>query len=302
MQTGQDFFGNTIEKDVLLRDKFIEPPFTVLDARGGAWQRRKALWKQKGIKSEVGRSNDEIGMHRSPTETKQEWEQRYGRTAQDYTSIFDPSLCELMYRWFCPEGGWVLDPFAGGSVRGIVASYLGYQYAGIDIRAEQTKSNIEQAFEILAGKDVVLPIWYTGDSNLLLPKLAETSNLRFDFILSCPPYADLEVYSDLPGDISNMQYEDFLIAYNSIINKACRLLRRGAYAAWVVSDIRDKDGYYRDFISHTKRAFIDAGCAIYNDAVLIQPLGTAMLRADRQFSANQKLVKTHENVLVFKKL
>ncbi|HXF87125.1 MAG TPA: hypothetical protein VNK48_02075 [Xanthobacteraceae bacterium] len=41
------------------------------------------------------------------------------------TSIFDPVLCEIAYRWFCPPGGSVLDPFAGGSVRGIVASRLG---------------------------------------------------------------------------------------------------------------------------------------------------------------------------------
>ena len=27
------------------------------------------------------------------------------------TSIFDPVLCELAYRWFCPPGGVVLDPF-----------------------------------------------------------------------------------------------------------------------------------------------------------------------------------------------
>jgi hypothetical protein len=42
--------------------------------------------------------------------------------ASTCTSIFDPVLCEIAYRWFCPSGGTVLDPFAGGSVRGIVAS------------------------------------------------------------------------------------------------------------------------------------------------------------------------------------
>lgn len=46
-------------------------------------------------------------------------------TGQSDTSIFDPVLCELVYRWFSPESGTVLDPFAGGSVRGIVASKLG---------------------------------------------------------------------------------------------------------------------------------------------------------------------------------
>ncbi|MGB3312861.1 MAG: DNA methyltransferase, partial [Albidovulum sp.] len=61
------------------------------------------------------------------------------------TSIFDPVLCEIAYRWFCPQGGTVLDPFAGGSVRGIVASQLGRAYVGIELRAEQVAANQAQA-------------------------------------------------------------------------------------------------------------------------------------------------------------
>jgi len=65
----------------------------------------------------------------------------------DYTgtSIFDPVLCELTYRWFCPPGGRVLDPFAGGSVRGVVAGKLGFRYVGIDLSAEQVAANEMQA-------------------------------------------------------------------------------------------------------------------------------------------------------------
>ena len=39
-------------------------------------------------------------------------------------------------------------------------------------------------------------------------------------VFSCPPYADLEVYSDLDGDISNMDYPHFIDAYRSIIKKS----------------------------------------------------------------------------------
>ena len=60
------------------------------------------------------------------------------------TSIFDPVLCELAYRWFSPPQGIVLDPFAGGSVRGIVASHLGRKYTGIDLRSEQIIANRAQ--------------------------------------------------------------------------------------------------------------------------------------------------------------
>ena len=81
----------------------------------------------------------------------------FGRTedagavaSQSGTSIFDPVLCELVYRWFCPPGGLVLDPFAGGSVRGIVAGVLGRRYVGVDLSAAQLDANRAQWPTILA--------------------------------------------------------------------------------------------------------------------------------------------------------
>lgn len=53
-----NLFGEEIIADVLLRDKFLEPPFSILDSKGGAWQNRKRQWKAKGIKSEVGRAGN----------------------------------------------------------------------------------------------------------------------------------------------------------------------------------------------------------------------------------------------------
>ena len=40
---------------VKLSDRFIVPPFSVLDARAGYWQDRKRAWIALGIKSELGR-------------------------------------------------------------------------------------------------------------------------------------------------------------------------------------------------------------------------------------------------------
>jgi hypothetical protein len=143
------------------------------------------------------------------------------------------------------------------------------------------------------------PEWICGDSNVVLDSMG---GLRgFDFVFSCPPYADLEVYSDLEGDISNKNYDEFRRLYESIIAKSCGLLKRDGYACFVVGDMRDKRGFYRDFISHTKAAFINSGLGLYNEAILLQPLGTAMLRAGKIFEAGKKLTKVHENVLIFKK-
>ena len=210
-------------------------------------------------------------------------------------SIFDPALCELMYRWFCEEGGKILDPFSGGSVRGIVANKLGFKYTGIDIRKEQIDSNIEQGIRILGAENV--PNWLLGDSDKVLDLIHET----FDFIFSCPPYLDLEVYSDLPDDLSTKDDVEFEKQYQSIINKLYPRLKKGGLACFVVGDVRDKKGNYRCFTEMTVRCFENAGFKTYNKAVLLQPLGTAMLRANRVFNAGKKLIKVHEDVLIFKK-
>lgn len=41
-----------------LAEKFGAPPFTVLDARAGWWQQRKAAWINLGIQSEIGRGEN----------------------------------------------------------------------------------------------------------------------------------------------------------------------------------------------------------------------------------------------------
>lgn len=298
LQNEFPFMTEIAKVNLLLRDKFIEPPFSVLDTKQGEWQDRKRAWLSLGIQSEVGRVDNLTYQGKvSSFDFYRVKEGMRNNTDEQSTSIFDPVLTELMYRWFCPESGNILDPFAGGSVRGIVAHHLGYHYDGIELRQEQVESNREQALGILSLGNQ--PQWYIGDSNEVLDN---EWLIKFDFILSCPPYADLEVYSDLPNDISNMPYLKFLSIYKAIIQKSLALLRAGCFACFVVGEVRDKDGYYYDFVGDTKRAFIDSGAKLYNDAVLLSVVGSASMRASKQFEASKKLVKIHQNVLIFRKL
>jgi hypothetical protein len=208
------------------------------------------------------------------------------------TSIFDPVLCELAYTWFCPPNGAVLDPFAGGSVRGIVAAVLGRKYTGIDLRPEQIEANEAQAAVIVPDN---LPRWIVGDSREAMP------DEQFDLVFSCPPYADLEVYSDDTRDISTMDYPDFMAAYRDIVAGAVQRLRNDRFACFVVGDVRDKKGMYYNFVSDTIAAFQDAGARLYNEAILVTAVGSLPIRVGKQFESGRKLGKTHQNVLVFVK-
>lgn len=286
-----DLFGNEISNKPLIRDLFIEPPFSVLDSKSGSWVKRKAMWKKLNIKSEVSRKG---------VLNLKNWSEAYdnANTGKNYglgTSIFDPVLCEVLYHWFCDKGYKILDPFAGGSVRGIVANYLGYKYTGVEIREEQVKANREQALDILELNNQ--PQWYLGDSCNVLDGFIK----EFDFVFSCPPYGDLEVYSDLEGDISNMNYKDFLKYYEIIIKKSCDLLKSDGFACFVVGNIRDKQGNYRNFVNDTIQFFLNSGMVLYNDAVYLENgLNTAAMRS-KKYMRNLKLVKVHQNILIFKK-
>lgn len=223
------------------------------------------------------------------------------------TSIFDPVLAELAYRWFAPAPvASILDPFAGGSTRGVVAAYLGHQYIGVELRPEQIAANERQWDAINDGVlsddegARVYPAWLEGDSELLWDHLPKDD--RYDLIFTCPPYYDLEVYSAKKGDGSAFSdYASFLSWYRRIFTQCEMRLKHNRFLAIVVGDVRDKDGVYRNFPGDTIRILSDLGLKYYNEAILVTAIGSLPLRIGRQFGRWRKLGKTHQQLLVFYK-
>lgn len=302
-------FGDEIKQT--LKEKYLIHPFSVIDASTQQFRNRNKKYIELGIKSEIGR--DSIVYHGSSTKSKlkldeyrKNWSDGsnifYNRlTMNNGISIFSPFLCEIMYDWFCIEGGNILDPFAGGSVRGIVANYLGYNYTGIELRKEQVDSNRHQAKDILPRNKQ--PLWYIGDSDKILDEIA---NNKYDLVFTCPPYFNLEVYSDLPDDISNMRYDMFIKKYASIIKKSCALLNTGGFAIFVISDVRKtlKTGYssgYVGLVKDTINIFMNLGMEYWNDIILLNNTGNAGIRCNK-YMKRKIVVRVHQNILVFKKV
>ena len=279
-----------MKPSISLADRFGVPPFSVLDRRSGDWMERKRRWMAMGIESEIGRDSGLTyagGGGTDPVSMQL-------REISDGTSVFDPALCELVYRWFTPPGALVLDPFCGGSVRGVVASALERWYVGVDVRQEQVDANRSQ---MNLCTDVT-PNWVLGDAT----KLGDTfGGEQFDMIFSCPPYANLEVYSDDPNDISTWTYDEFLAGHAKAIHDASAMLRTDRYAALVIGDVRDPKGRYRGLHHEAVRAFRDAGLQVVNEFVLLDPLGGHPIRAARPLVANRKATLVHQYLLVFVK-
>lgn len=306
--------------------KFTLPPFSVLDARQGKWKTRKRAWINLGIKGEVGRQPDgdskvhgisyrramdgfgggvkafyerKEALKKIGRELPPETIDGYVSSTQENTgtSVFDPVLTELCYQWFCPIGGQILDPFAGGSTRGFVAGVLGYDYTGIEVRKEQVESNLEQ---VAASSAVgTPPRWIVGDSTVL-DSLVSGS---YDLIFTCPPYYNLETYSGGSGDGSmHGTYEEFLDWYYDVFNQAVGHLKDGRFLVVVVGEVRDKKtGAYYGFVPDNFNIFKEIGLHYYNELVLVTSTGSLIMRAGTVFDKSRKIGKQHQNVLVFYK-
>jgi hypothetical protein len=261
-----------------LTDKFIIPPFTVLDTKQGYWMQRKAMWKEM------------IGDNGESREGTLSESQLMG-DINNGVSILDPVMAEIANRWFCTEKGKTFDCFAGDSVFGYVSDALGNTFTGVELRQEQADLNNAR----LKGSKSK---YICDDGRNVLKHIKPNSQ---DMLFSCPPYFDLEVYSDLPNDASNQEsYEDFIKILRDAFTDAVICLKENRFAFIVVGDIRNKNGAYYRFHDHVKDIFTDAGMVLYNEMVLCEPLGTLPQRVGRYMN-NRKIGKCHQNIFVFYK-
>jgi DNA modification methylase len=274
--------GNDINRT--LQEDYIIPPFSIFDTKQDYWKERKAEWVKKIGNSGNGRDEDLLG-------------DGLDKLADiGGTSIFDPVLTEVLYTWYASKGSLIIDPFAGGSTRGLVASMLGHSYIGTDVRKEQVDANVQQAKVLGESKAK----WILDDGKNLEKHVQKG---EADMLLTCPPYYDLEVYSDQKDDISNLPtYADFKAEYTYILNRTHNLLKDGAIAVIVVGNVRDKKtGELHNLVGDTISIMQQAGFKYHNEIILATAVGTAAIRARNTFKKDGKVVKTHQNILFFGK-
>lgn len=312
--SGAGGLGGKQQNEGGLAKRFLIPPFSILDTRQGYWKERKTLWRQRINDNGESRnatlrkstSADDPGYYRQ----KNAVEERTGRKltnaefeAEFYqrsttlpvgVSLLDPVLSELVVHWFGLQGGTAFDCFAGDSVFGFVAAATGMTFTGIELRQEQADLNQSRIdSEGLPGR------YICDDGRHVAQHLAAESQ---DLLFSCPPYFDLEVYSDSEKDASNQDtYEGFYQILDTAFRESINCLKQNRFAVVVCGDIRDKKtGAYLGFPVDVIRTFTSAGMHFYNEMILVEQAGNAAMRASGQMK-HRKVVKTHQQVLVFYK-
>lgn len=306
-----------------IAEDFIIFPCSVLDQSNSKWQDRKKYWIEKmnindNINSREGKlrlgniltyrktykcyldfknkNNEQLSFKEfvekfNPPEFEEDKQKNFAKGV----SVFDPVLSELSCKWFSPYlGGKIFDCFAGDCFKGLVFALCGYEFTGIELRQEQVDDNINccKRFENLNLK-------YICDDGQNIDKYLEKESQ--DLLFSCPPYFNLEVYSNLPNDASNQKdYSDFLKILDNAYSKSIKILKDNRFAVIVVGNIRDKQGFYYNFINDIINIFNKNGMFLLNELILKEPVSGRRF-SSRKYFKSRKIIKIHQNILVFYK-
>ena len=208
-------------------------------------------------------------------------------------------MCEVVYKWFLAKDCYrIFDPFAGGIVRGTTAAILGYEYIGFDISKGQVESNLQEWEKLIEKYNIEGAVaWACVDSLITDPPS------MYDLIFTCPPYYNLELYTDNPNDLSNCEsYEDFIKKYIQVIKKCYNILKEDSFSVWVVSDVRSKDTTeYYGLVADTIKIHQQCGYKFYNEIILYNDTGNLAITSGDYLNKARKVGRQHQNILVFYK-
>ena len=214
-------------------------------------------------------------------------------TPKHRESRFCPVLAEVMPAWFCPRRGAVLALLrrprarAGCQHHGQEIHGLGYPQ-GADSRQQTRKK---------ASARAPAPKWLALDAT----EMARVQRGKeFDLVFTCPPFFEMERYSELERDLSTMAREGFQQAYAAILAAAARLADHRLMVI-ITGDVRGEDGGLLNLFEQTREAICGAGLKAWNTANFLPPLGSLPLRTSASFKAGRKMGRAHQSVQIFLK-
>ncbi len=209
---------------------------------------------------------------------------------QKGASVFNPAVAAWIINMYAPESGLCFDPFGGGGTRAIMAAKSGLDYSGIELRLEECVAVESRCNAAGVSVDIVC-----GDSR----DCSHMADNSADFLLTCPPYWNLEQYNGGDNDLSMCAtYEEFCAGIGEVIAETKRALKPGAVAVWVVGMFRH-DNQLIPMHHDIARLHTDCGFQLKEEIVLAHRNNGALQRVGNFEKGNKYLIRTHEYALVF---
>lgn len=291
-------------------------PYSVIDTRSGHWLKRKKEWREtigRSFYSREGKLYDSLAM-RMPRlyAASKEYRDIHGLSFEEYikelgadeihrsedetwlcgVSEFDPTLAEIIYKWYTPHpNSRIFDCFAGGVTKGAVAGICGHQFFGIELRPEQVEVNQMQVDNLGVNARYIV-----DDAKHATAYLGVATQ---DLLFTCPPYYNLEVYSSMDGDLSNMPtYTEFRETLQIALTNSLQCLKANRFAVIVVSDVRTRNGAYYGLPEDVIAIMRGEGCHLWNDIVIVNNTNAILMK---RLYKTRKVARCHQRALVFYK-
>lgn len=148
--------------------------------------------------------------------------------------MFKSSTAKYLYQKY--KATSVLDPTAGWGGRMLGAWALGIDYTGIDTNINMTPA-YNKMIDFLDNYDYGVELFETKKSNLnMIWQSAldvDVSNIEYDFVLTSPPYVNLEIYEHMSQWESDEKfYVEFFIP---IWKKCVDNIKKGGHVCFNIS-------------------------------------------------------------------
>jgi len=308
----KDIFGNE-KKDLTVKNRIGFVPVSIWKCNWGLTRKLKRIIGDFGqtrqIDSKIHHMNSNKSQNaRTNGNTYRQYQKihknkstagyhrigpRYGERSSgvnDNVSIFNPHLALMILSAYCPKGASIYDPFAGGGTRGFIAAAMGFAYYGREIR----QCEVDRIKQVQ--KKLKLP--FTIECKDAKAKVLGTT--KFDFSYTCPPYWNMEVYSNMANDISNTDtYKLFLSGIKKSLLRTYQALKPGSLSIWVVGNFRQGHKLLH-FNGDLIRKANEVGFQLHDELIFWGGSGHAVGRAGN-FVKNRKSVRIHEYIVVLKK-
>jgi len=230
----------------------------------------------------------------------------------NHPAIFTIRLISKLIDTYCkPNGGIVLDCFAGSGTTLIAGLKKGKEVMGFDLSTTYKNQFIKRAVNSYNINPYGLEEKYIiADSRVLSKQIQENS---VDLCITSPPYWDILNrqrtadykqninYSSKTEDLGNIgDYNNFILALKEVFIEVYKVMKSKGYFIVNVMDLRKKDKFFPLHID-TARVAQEAGFS-FEDIIIwdrqpeynnMRPLGYPF-----KFIVN----KVHEYLLIFRKL
>ena len=217
-------------------------------------------------------------------QNKRQAENHASTSSRANYSPFPSEVSDLCYEYYLRDKRHIVDPFAGWGERHAKAIEYGKEYFGYDT----SPSAIDKAFDQYGVKNIL------ADSRIVeVPK--------FNGLLTCPPYWNLEKYGANNGIDRERLWVDFLLELNLIFKRFYKKADEGAVFCVMVGDWRKNHIYY-DLDYQVNKIFSELGATPFDKVVISRKKVSKIKIMLPQAKRLGYSVRVHESLLIFKKL